>query len=93
MIFKAPECVVGGPAPTYLGVTGRLPGGYIRNLSPTSPSPAHRITVSSTTAGPPETPQRHHPMDTPTTVNAGGGKAADPVLLDWEAGPRAASIL
>lgn len=34
MIFKAPECVVGGPAPTYLGVTGRLPGGYIRNLSP-----------------------------------------------------------
>lgn len=49
--------------------------------------------VSSTTAGPPETPQRHHPMDTPTTVNAGGGRAADPVLLDWEAGPRAASIL
>ncbi|CAM60403.1 Hypothetical protein MAB_0304 [Mycobacteroides abscessus ATCC 19977] len=61
--------------------------------STTSPSPAHRITVSSTTAGPPETPQRRHPMDTPTTVNAGGGKAADPVLLDWEAGPRAASIL
>ncbi|RIT35405.1 hypothetical protein D2E98_23505, partial [Mycobacteroides abscessus] len=30
----------------------------------------------------PKTPQRHHRMDTPTTVNAGGGKAADPVLLD-----------
>jgi hypothetical protein len=50
MIFKAPECVVGGPAPTYLGVTGRLPGGYIRNLSPIW-CWCVRITIGCITAG------------------------------------------
>jgi len=57
MIFKAPECVVGGPAPTYLGVTGRLPGGYIRNLSPTSCWSA-RITTGCITAAASPSPAR-----------------------------------
>jgi hypothetical protein len=53
MIFKAPECVVGGPAPTYLGVTGRLPGGYIRNLSPTWCCSAPATTGCTTTVASP----------------------------------------
>lgn len=77
------------PSPPHHRMRPRRPHRHRQphlRLRTASPPPRPRLDHS-------KTPQRHHRMDTPTTVNAGGGKAADPVLLDWEAGPRAASIL